>query len=102
MRKYGVSTDGGARFSLSLGLTGPNASASFKLNQLFRSYKNAPFTKVFRNIAQDMLNVERLGGLYDKVCSSIKEHHDATYPKISATPKFMERRENDRGRAAEL
>lgn len=102
MRKYGVSTDGGAQFSLSLGLTGPNASGSFKLNQLFRSYKNAPFSKVFRNIAQDMLNVERLGGLYDKVCSSIKEHREAMYPKISATPKFMEGRENDRGRPAEL
>lgn len=102
MRKYGVSTDNGVQFSLSFGLTGVNVSVSSKLNQLFRPHKNRPFSRIFRNIARDMVNVERLGGLYDKLCSSIKEHHDATYPKISATPKFMEQKENDRGRPAEI
>jgi hypothetical protein len=63
MKKYAVSTESGLQFSLSLGLTGINLSTNVKLNQLFRSYKNEPFTRVFRNIPQDMLNVERLGGL---------------------------------------
>lgn len=102
MKKYAVSTDNGLQFSVSLGLTGINMGASFKLNQLFRTHKNKPFTRVFRNIAQDMLNVERLGGLYNKVCSSIREHPDANYPSISTTPKFMERRTNEYGRPAEL
>ena len=82
LKKYAVSTENGLQFSLSLGLTGINLGASSKLSQLFRSYKNRPFSRVFRNIAQDMLNVERLGGLYDKVCSSIREHPDAMHAKF--------------------
>jgi hypothetical protein len=61
-----------------------------------------PFARVFRNIAQDMLNVERLGGLYDKLCSSVREHKDAMRPKVSVTPKFMERKESEHGRPAKL
>ncbi|WP_316977674.1 hypothetical protein [Shumkonia mesophila] len=102
MRKYAVSTESGLQFSLSLGLTGINLGASVKLNQLFRSYKNEPFARVFRNIAQDMLNVERLGGLYDTVCSLIREHPEASYPRISTTPKYMEHRENEHSRPAKL
>jgi hypothetical protein len=102
MKKYAVSTDNGLQFSLSLGLTGVNIGASFKLSQLFRQHKNRPFTRVFRNIAQDMLNVERLGGLYEKVCSSVHKHKDATYSSISTTPKFMENKENEYGRPATL
>jgi hypothetical protein len=49
-----------------------------------------------------MLNVERLGGLYDKLCSSIREHKEAMHPKISVTPKFMEWKENEHGRPAKL
>lgn len=49
-----------------------------------------------------MLNVERLGGLYEKVCSSVKPHDKATYPKIPVTPKFMEKRENEHGRPADI
>ena len=102
MKKYGVSTDNGIQFSLSLGLAGPNASGSYKISDLFRSYKNASFSRVFRNIAQDMLNVEKLGVLYDKVRSSLVEHPEATYPKIPTTPKFMELRESSHGRPAEI
>jgi hypothetical protein len=102
LKKYAVSTESGLQFSLSLGLAGINLDPSVKLNQLFRSYKNKPFARVFRNIAQDMLNVERLGRLYNKVRSSIREHPEATYPKISTTPKYMENKESANSRPAEL
>lgn len=102
MKKYAVATEGGLQVSLSLGLSGPSVGINIKLAQLFRHYRNRPFARVFRNIAQDMLNVERLGGLYDKLCSSIREHKDAMNPKISVTPKFMERKENEHGRPAKL
>lgn len=102
MKKYAVATEGGLQASISLGLTGPSIGMSSKLNQLFRHYRNRPFARVFRNIAQDMLNVERLGGLHDKLCSSIREHKEAMHPRISVTPKFMERKENEYGRPAKL
>lgn len=102
MKNYAVSTESGLQFSLSLGLTGVNLGANVKLNQLFRSYKNIPFARVFRNIAQDMLNVERLGGLYDKVCSSIRKHPKANHPRISTTPKYMENKESKHSRPAKL
>ncbi|MBX3124959.1 MAG: hypothetical protein KF854_17850 [Nitrospira sp.] len=102
MKTYAVTTDGGKQFSLSLGLTGPSIGTSFKLSNLFSSYENKPFTRVFRNIAQDMLNVEKLGGLHEKLCSTIREHKKATYPQIAVTPKFMEDKENEYGRPAEL
>jgi hypothetical protein len=102
MKKYAVTTEGGLQASISLGLTGPSVGASLKLGQLFRSYRNSPFSRVFRNIAQDMLNVERLGGLYEKLRSSIREHKEAGYPGISVTPKFMERKQNQYGRPAKL
>lgn len=98
MKKYAVSTDNGLQFSLSLGLTGVNVGTSFKLTELFRFHKNRPFTRVFRNIAQDMLNVERLGGLHEKVCSAIRQHKDATYSTVSTTPRFMEHKESAHGR----
>jgi hypothetical protein len=102
MKKYGVSTDGGLQVSLSLGLTGVSVGIGIKLGKLFAPYRNRPFARVFRNIAQDMLNVERLGVLYEKLCSSIREHKDATYPKVAVTPKFMERRESAYGRPADI
>ena len=102
MEKYAISTESGLQFSLSLGLAGPNLSVSTKINRLFRSYKNKSFTRVFRNIAQDMLNVERLGSLHEKICSSIRTHPDANYPGISTTPKYMEHKENDYGGPAKL
>lgn len=102
MKKYAVSTESGLQVSLSLGLTGINLSTSMKLSQLFRSYKNRSFSRIFRNIAQDMLNVERLGGLYDKICSSIRKHPEATYSSISTTPKYMEKRESEYSRPAKI
>lgn len=102
MKKYGISTNGGLQYSLSLGLTGPSIATEGKLSQLFRAHKNRPFTRVFRNIAQDMLNVERMGELHDKICSSIRKHKDPTYSDVSTTPKFMENRENEFGRPAKL
>ena len=71
MKKYAVATGGGLQTSLSLGLAGPSVGIGMKLDQLFRHHRNRPFARVFRNIAQDMLNVERLGGLYEKLCSSV-------------------------------
>lgn len=102
MKKYAVSTSSGLQFSLSLGFSGVSLGADVKLDRLFRSYKNEPFARVFRNIAQDMLNVERLGGLHDKLCSSIRKHTKANFPKISATPKYMENRESEHSRPAKL
>lgn len=102
MKKYAVSTENGLQFSLSVGLTGVSFSTGMKIGQLFRSYRNRPFTRVFRNIAQDMLNVQGLGGLYDKICSSIQKHPKASHSQVSATPKYMENRENEYGRPAIL
>jgi hypothetical protein len=102
MKKYAVTTGNGLQFSLSIGLTGIGLGLGVKLDQLLRAYKNRPFARVFRNIAQDMLNVERLGGLYDKVCSSIREHREALHAGISTTPKYMENKANAYGRPAEL
>ena len=102
MKKYAVSTEGGLQISISLGLAGPSIGVSAKINQLFRLYRNRPFAHVFRNIAEDMLNVERLGGLYDRLRSSIRKHDDAMYPKIDVTPKFMEYKETQHGRPAKL
>lgn len=102
MKKYGVSTESGLQISLSLGLAGISAGTSVKLDKLFVPYRNRPFARIFRNIAQDMLAVERLGSLYEKLCSSIRKHKDAMYPSIAVTPKFMERRENEYGGPAEL
>ena len=103
MKKYARSAlETGLQVSISLGLSGLSVGTSLKLDQLFRTYRNRPFARVFRNIAQDMLNVERLGGLYDKLCSSIREHKGAMHPKISVTPKFMEQKESAYGRPAEL
>lgn len=102
MKKYGVSTESGPQVSFSLGLTGISAGMGIKLDKLFAPYRNRPFARVFRNIAQDMLNVERLGSLYEKLRSSIREHKEATHPRIAATPKFMEHRESEHGRPAKL
>ncbi len=102
LRKYGVSTQNEVPFSLSLGLSGISLSADLKLNRLFAPYRNKPFARIFRNIAQDMLNVERLGGLYEKLCSTMKEHEEATYLRVATAPKFMENKDNEYGRPAEL
>lgn len=102
MSKYSVNTGNGQQFSFSLGFAGPSVATSIKLGQLFKPYRNKPIVRVFRNIVQDMINVERLGALSKKLRSSIVEHQEATYPRISATPKFMEHRENERGRPAYL
>lgn len=102
MSKYGISNSNGLQFSVSLGLTGVSLGVSGKIGQLLRAYKNRSFTRVFRNIAQDMLNIERLGGLYEKVCSSIKEHPEASYSSVSVTPKFMEFKDRESGRPATL
>lgn len=100
MNKYAVTTGNGMQFSISLGLTGLSFGTSMKLNSLFRFHKNSSFTRVFRNIAQDMVNVERLGSLHEKLCSSIRKHPDFVYPKISTTPKFMENKDSPSGRPA--
>lgn len=102
MKKYAISTKNGVPFSLSLGFSGITFGIDLKLDSLFRSHKNKAFSRVFRNIAQDMLNVERLGGLHEKVCSSVREHKDANYPKIAVTPRYMEDRESPFGRPASL
>jgi len=103
MKKYAVSTDNGLQFSLSLGLTGISVGTGLKLDNLFRDHKNRPFTRVFRNIAQEMLNVERLGGLYEKLMSTLQVNHKkATHPAIRITPKYMEHRESEFGRPAKL
>jgi hypothetical protein len=101
-RKYAVSTENGLQFSVSLGLTGVSISAGLKLNLLFRVQRHRSFPRLFRHMAQDMLNVERLRGLYEKICCSVKPHEKANYPKILVTPKFMEQKENEYGRPAEI
>ncbi len=102
MKRYSTSTEGGLPISFSLGIAGPSVSTSIKLNQLFKPYRNRPVSRIFRNIAQDMLTVERLGSLRDKLCSRIRQHKDASYPQISVTPRFMEHKESASGRPAEL
>jgi len=102
MKKYSVNTEGGLPISFSLGVSGPSIGTSIKFGNLFRLYRNRPFARVFRNIAEDMLNVERLGALYDKLRSSVVEHKDATYPRIDVTPQYMENKESEYGRPATL
>lgn len=102
LKKYSIRTSGGLQASVSLGLSGPSVSAGGKIGSLLRSYRHSPFSKVFRNIAQDMLNVERLGSLHDKLCASVREHSKSQHPRISATPKYMEHRKSEYGRPAEL
>jgi hypothetical protein len=102
MKKYGVATENGLQVSLSLGLTGVSAGMGLKLDKLFAPYRNRPFARIFRNIAQDMLNVERLGSLYEKLRSSVREHKDSMYPGVAVTPKMMEHRDNEYGRPAKL
>lgn len=102
LKKYGVSTPNGPQVSISIGLTGISVGTGIKLDRLFSYYRNRPFTRVFRNIAEDMLNIERLGSLHKKMLSSIREHKEATHLKIAVAPKFMEQRENQYGRPAKL
>ena len=102
MKMYGLETQNGPQVSFSLGLAGPSISGGGKIGQLLRPYRNRPFAGVFRNIAQEMLNVERMGVLHDKICSSINKHEDSLHADVSTTPKFMENRENEYGRPAKL
>ncbi|WP_054313144.1 hypothetical protein [Mesorhizobium sp. 1M-11] len=102
LKSYGLSNDSGLQMSISLGLSGFSLDPGIKIGRLFMPYRNKPFARIFRNISQDMLNIERLGGLYEKLCTSIRKHKESSYPRIAVTPKFMERRENDNGRPAEL
>ncbi len=97
MKKYGISTSNGPQYSLSLGLSGPSVSIGGKLNQLFRHHRNRPFVRTFRNIAQEMLNIERMGALHEKLCTDIRKHRQASHSNVSTTPKFMEMRENEYG-----
>lgn len=102
MKKYGIETSNGPQVSFSLGLAGPSISAGGKISQLLRPYRNRPFARVFRNVAQEMLNVERMGALHDKICSSVNRHQDSLHSDVSTTPKFMENRESEYGRPAKL
>lgn len=102
MNKYAISTSSGTHFSVSLGLTGISLSTDLKLGQLFRDYRFRPFSRIFRNIATDLANVEKLGELYDKLRSSQRVAKDAGHSDTSTTPKSMENRETSYGRPAEL
>lgn len=102
MADYAVSTSNGLQASFSLGITGPSVSFGGKIGEIFAEYSNRPFVRLFRNIAEDMLNVERMGSLYEKLCSSVRRHKDATRPDVAVTSRFMEHRENEYGRPAEL
>ena len=102
MEDYSASTANGLQASLSLGFAGPSIGVSKKFSQLFRSHKNKHFSRIFRNMAQDMLNVERLGVLHEKICSSVRKHRDATHIRILTTPKYMENKDSEYGRPAKL
>lgn len=102
MDKYSVSTANGPQYSLSLGLSGISIQGDFKINQIFRNYRHQPFSRLFRNIAQDLINVERMGRLHDKVCSGIRKHKDSGHASVALTPKSLEYRETENGRPAEL
>ena len=102
MEDYAASTANGLQASLSLGFAGPSIGVSKKFSQLFRSHKNKHFSRIFRNMAQDMLNVERLGVLHEKICSSVRKHRDATHIRILTTPKYMENKDSEYGRPAKL
>lgn len=102
MKSYAVSTSNGPQVSLSLGITGPSISMGLKLERLFAPYRNKPFSRLFRNISQDMLNIEHMGGLHNKLLSSIREHKDSKYAQVSVTPKFMEDKESSTGRPADF
>lgn len=98
--KYGVTNSQGPSFSFSVGLTGPEISKDFKFGNLFPDSRNRPFAKIFRNMAVDMLNVERMGSLYEKMLSERRLHEKAVRPKISLTPSFMRNRSSDYSKPA--
>lgn len=102
MEEYSVSTPQGIPVSFSVGMAGVSLGTNLKTEALFRSYKDRPFASVFRSISQDMLNVERLGALHDRLRSEIIQHPDAHSPKISSTPRYMRNRESQYGRPANV
>lgn len=102
LKKYGVTTGNGLMFSASLGTSGASVSVGGKLSGLLRPYRNRPFARVFKNIAQEMLTIERMGELHDKLCSSMRKHKDSLHSDVSTTPKFMENKESQYGRPASL
>jgi hypothetical protein len=99
MNKFGVSTANGPQVSISLGIAGANFDV--KLDRLFYAYRNRPFARLFRNLAQDMLNIERLGGLYEKLTSSIVRVGDTYSSDISSTPRYMEFKDGQYSRPVE-
>lgn len=102
LKKYGVTTQNGLSASFSFGLTGPSLGVSLKLDRLFVAYRNKPFSRMFRNISNDLLSIERLGGLYEKLTVLLRKDKDANHRRISTTPKFMEKKESEFGRPAQL
>ena len=102
MKKYAIVTGNGISATVSVGITGVNFSVGGKLEHLFRAYRNRPVSRIFRRIADDMLNIEHLGALYEKLQSSIRTAKAHGYSDISITPKYMENKESQHGRPVEL
>lgn len=101
LKEYCVETGQGPSVGVSVGFSGLSVDIGGRLQSLFRHYKNAPFGKIFRSMANDLIAVERLGPLHDKASLLVRKHADAKYPKSSTTPKFMEKRSSKHGRPAD-
>jgi len=100
LKKYSVAEAQEPAVSFSLGITGPSVSYEAKIGRLFREYRNRPFAKVFRSMAQDILNIERMGALYDKMLLQVREHADARHSRPSVTPLYMRDKESAHGKPA--
>ncbi|MER9026368.1 hypothetical protein NKI01_28120 [Mesorhizobium sp. M0815] len=100
--KYAVNTTNGPSLSFSIGLSGPSVGLSAGLGQLFRGLKSSrhPIARTYRSLAADLLAVERLGGIHEKLTCLLKAGK-AGYPSFSTTPVFMRKKENEYGRPIE-
>lgn len=101
LNKYAVLGSQGQAFSVSLGISGPELSKEIKLSSLFPDFRNRPFATFFRSMATDMVNVERMGSLYDKMLSQRRKHADAMYPRLSLTPHYLRGKSSEYGRPAQ-
>lgn len=102
LKEYSVASRQGPSVSFSFGISGPSISVDTKIGSLFREHRNKPFAKVFRSMATDIVNVERMGALHDKMCSQINLHSEARHVTPSLTPSFMKNKQNDYGRPADV
>ncbi|WP_040489043.1 hypothetical protein [Fulvimarina pelagi] len=87
-----------AGMGLAVGFAGPTVSFNKSLGSLFANYRNRHFGRMYRSMATDMINTERLGTLFEKATKSILKHKDNRWSEPSVTPDYLENKSTDYGR----